>query len=49
MLTSGPAATPQSRTLFACAAVTFREPEVAENHQASILMTRVGVPHAGLP
>jgi sugar lactone lactonase YvrE len=37
------------RTLFACAARTFREPEVAENHQASILMTRVNVPHAGLP
>lgn len=36
-------------TLFACAAATFREPEVAENHQASILMTRVNVPHAGLP
>ncbi len=37
------------RTLFACVARTFREPEVAENHQASILTTRVNVPHAGLP
>ena len=36
-------------TLFVCAARTFKEPEVAENHQASILMTRVNVPHAGLP
>lgn len=36
-------------TLFACAARTFREPEVAQNHQAAILMTRVSVPHAGLP
>jgi len=36
-------------TLFACVAPTFREPEVADNHRASILMTRVNVPHAGLP
>ena len=37
------------RTLFACVAPTFQEPEVSRNHRASILMTRVDVPHAGLP
>lgn len=37
------------RTLFACAAPTFHEAEAAANHRASILMTNVDVPHAGLP
>jgi sugar lactone lactonase YvrE len=37
------------RTLFACVAPTFREAEASVNHHASILMTRVDVPHAGLP
>jgi sugar lactone lactonase YvrE len=37
------------RTLFACAAPTFREAEASANHQASILMRRVAIPHAGLP
>lgn len=37
------------RTLFACAAPTFQEAEASMNHHASILMARVGVPHAGLP
>jgi sugar lactone lactonase YvrE len=37
------------RTLFACAAPTFDETEAAANHRSSILMTRVAVPHAGLP
>jgi len=37
------------RTLFACAAPTFDETEAAANHRAAILMTRVEVPHAGLP
>jgi sugar lactone lactonase YvrE len=37
------------RTLFACVAPTFREAEASANHQAAILMTRVKVPHAGLP
>jgi sugar lactone lactonase YvrE len=36
------------RTLFACAAPTFREAEAFMNHGASILVTRVEVPHAGL-
>jgi sugar lactone lactonase YvrE len=36
-------------TLFACAAPTFLEAEASTNHRASILMTRVSVPHAGLP
>jgi sugar lactone lactonase YvrE len=36
-------------TLFACAAPTFEEPEASLNHRASILTTRVQVPHAGLP
>ena len=37
------------RTLFACVAPTFHEVEASLNHRASILMTRVDVPHAGLP
>ncbi len=37
------------RTLFACAATTFQEAEAAANHRASVVMTTVEVPHAGLP
>jgi sugar lactone lactonase YvrE len=37
------------RTLFACVAPTFDETEAAAHHRAAILMTRVAVPHAGLP
>lgn len=37
------------RTLFACVATTFHEVEAAANHRAAVLMTRVEVPHAGLP
>ena len=37
------------RTLFACVAPTFHEVEASANHRASILMTKVEVPHAGLP
>ena len=37
------------RTLFACAAPTFDEAEAAAHYRSSILMTRVAVPHAGLP
>jgi sugar lactone lactonase YvrE len=37
------------RTLFACATPTFDETEAAAHHRSSILMTRVAVPHAGLP
>ena len=37
------------RTLFACVAPTFQDAQASVNHRASILMTRVGVPHAGLP
>ena len=37
------------RTLFASVAPTFHEAEASANHHASILMTRVEVPHAGLP
>ena len=37
------------RTLFASVAPTFHEAEASANHRASILMTRVEVPHAGLP
>jgi sugar lactone lactonase YvrE len=37
------------RTLFACAAPTFHEAAASANHHASILMTKVKVPHAGLP
>jgi len=36
-------------TLFACVAPTFHEAQASSNHRASILMTRVEVPHAGLP
>ncbi len=39
----------KGRTLFACAAPTFQESEASMNHRASILMTEVEVPHAGLP
>jgi sugar lactone lactonase YvrE len=37
------------RTLFACVAPTFDDTEAAANHRSAILMTRVAVPHAGLP
>ena len=37
------------RTLFACVAPTFHEKEVQTLMDSSILMTRVNVPHAGLP
>src|SRR5271157_6087077 len=37
------------RTLFACVAPTFHQAQASANHQASILMTKVEVPHAGLP
>lgn len=37
------------RTLFVSVAPTFHEAEASANHRASILMTRVEVPHAGLP
>lgn len=37
------------RTLFACVAPTFDETEAAANHRSRILMTKVAVPHAGLP
>lgn len=37
------------RTLFASVAPTFHEAKASANHQASIVMTRVEVPHAGLP
>ncbi len=37
------------RTLFACVAPTFRQAEAAARLQASVLMTKVDVPHAGLP
>ena len=37
------------RTLFACVAPTFHEAEAKANHQAAIWMTKVEVPHAGLP
>ena len=37
------------RTLFASVAPTFDEAEASANHQASILMMKVEVPHAGLP
>jgi len=36
-------------TLFVCVAPTFDEAEASAHHRASILMTRVNVPHAGLP
>jgi sugar lactone lactonase YvrE len=37
------------RTLFACVAPTYDETECAAHYRASILMTRVEVPHTGLP
>ena len=37
------------RTLFACVAPTYHETEASANHLASIVMTRVEVPHSGLP
>jgi len=37
------------RTLFDCVAPTFDEAEASRNHRASILMTKVRTPHAGLP
>ncbi|HXJ97026.1 MAG TPA: SMP-30/gluconolactonase/LRE family protein [Terriglobia bacterium] len=37
------------RTLFVCVAPTFHEAEASANHRASIVMTKVEVPHAGLP
>jgi sugar lactone lactonase YvrE len=37
------------RTLFASVAPTFHEAEASANHHASIIMTKVEVPHAGLP
>jgi sugar lactone lactonase YvrE len=37
------------RTLFASVAPTFHEAEASASHHASILMTKVDVPHAGLP
>ncbi len=36
-------------TLFACVAPTFRQAEASANHKAAIWMTKVDVPHAGLP
>jgi len=48
-----PAATPVGTgtltVLFACAAPTFHEAEASASHRASILMTTVEAPHAGLP
>ena len=37
------------RTLFACVAPTFNEAEASANHRATIWMTDVDVPRAGLP
>ena len=37
------------RTLFASVAPTFHQAAASANHCASVLMTRVEVPHAGLP
>lgn len=37
------------RTLFVCVAPTFDDTEAAAHHRSAILMTRVEVPHAGLP
>jgi sugar lactone lactonase YvrE len=37
------------RTLFACAAPTFHAPTASASHRAAVLMTKVKVPHAGLP
>ena len=37
------------RTLFASVAPTYHQAEASAKHRASVLMTRVEVPHAGLP
>jgi hypothetical protein len=37
------------RTLVAFVAPTYHEAEATANHHAAILMTKVEVPHAGLP
>jgi len=37
------------RTLFVSAAPTFQESVASANHKAAIFMTKVKVPHAGLP
>jgi sugar lactone lactonase YvrE len=37
------------RTLFACVAPSFHEAKASANHLASIVMTRVEAPGAGLP
>ena len=37
------------QTLFVCVAPTFDDAKAAAHHRSSILMTRVEVPHAGLP
>jgi sugar lactone lactonase YvrE len=37
------------RTLFACAAPTYEEAQASTKHLAAVIMTRVEVPHAGLP
>jgi sugar lactone lactonase YvrE len=37
------------RTLFVSVASTFHEAEASANHHASILMTKVEAPRAGLP
>jgi len=37
------------RTLFACVAPAFSEARASANNNGSILMTKVEVPHAGLP
>ena len=37
------------RTLFVCAAPTFDDSAASAHHRSAILMTRVGVAHAGLP
>ena len=46
---NGMVLTPDGRTLFASVAPTFHEAEASAKHYASILMTKVEVPHAGLP
>jgi sugar lactone lactonase YvrE len=37
------------RTLFACVAPSFEPEQATARHQASLITTRVTVPHAGLP
>jgi sugar lactone lactonase YvrE len=37
------------RTLFACLAPSYIASEASANHRASVVMTRVKVPHGGLP